>query len=68
MSSSDSDIALVNEEEIAKTRDEIKTLNVNMARLKRDLPEIIHREINEAIKEIIQELRRPVERGYSYRY
>ena len=65
---SDSDIILVDDEKeaIAKAREEIRTLNVNMARLKRDLPEIIHQEIKEAIKEIIKELRRPVEVGYRY--
>ena len=60
-SSSDSDIILVQE-----AREEIKQLNVNMARLKREIPDIIHQEINQAIKEIIKELRRPVEAGYKY--
>ena len=49
-----------------EAREEIKQLNVNMARLKREIPDIIHQEINQAIKEIIKELRRPVEAGYKY--
>jgi hypothetical protein len=51
---------------IVTTREEIKQLNVNMCRLRREIPDIIHEEIEREIKKLIKELRRPIERGYKY--
>ena len=51
---------------VATTREEIKQLNVNMARLKPEIRLIIREEIRNTVKEFIRELRRPVEMGYRY--
>ena len=40
------------------TREEIKTLNTNMARLKRDLPEIIREEIQIQFSKLLRELQK----------
>jgi hypothetical protein len=58
-----SDIVLVDED----TKEEIKQLNINMARLRRDLPEIIKEEIQIQFSKLLRELRKPkpyVEVGY----
>ena len=40
----------------AETREEIKTLNVNMARLKQDIPSIIREEIRIQFSMILQKI------------
>lgn len=51
------------------TRAEINQLNINMARLRREIPDLIHNEIQYFFKEFIKEIRKPkppVEVGYRY--
>lgn len=63
---SDTDIVLVEE---TKVREEIKYTNMNMARLRRDIPDIIRDIVREELEKFFRELRKPkppIEVGYKY--
>lgn len=63
---SDTDIVLVEE---TKVREEIKYTNMNMARLRRDIPDIIRDIVREELEKFFRELHKPkppIEVGYKY--